>query len=119
MHDPISTCTVEDGKIAEWISQSKASDVPRSDSDDVDDDKVFPTELIWRQIEVAMEMDPTQRSKSRVGASKKAKQLMPLRLPKENEGGLWPGRKKIYGHQIHRIRCQIWMPQIPKNWFLN
>lgn len=46
MHDPISTCTVEDGKIAEWISQSKASDVPRSDSDDVDDDKVFPTELI-------------------------------------------------------------------------
>lgn len=40
-HDSISTCTMENGKVSKWINPSKASDLPRSDSDDKDDDKII------------------------------------------------------------------------------
>ena len=73
-HDPIDACTMEDGKVAEWLNPSKPSNLPHSDSDEEDDDEVFPGEVTtWRQVEIAMGVDPTPRSSSRIRASKRAK----------------------------------------------
>jgi hypothetical protein len=71
-HDPLDACTMEDGQVVEWINPPKASNVHCSDSDE--DDEVFPGEkTTWRQVEIAMGVDPTPRSSARVRASKKAK----------------------------------------------
>lgn len=52
--------------------------------------------MIWRQVEIAMGVEPTPRSSSRVKASKKAKKktLTPLRLPKKKERGKKPGEQE-------------------------
>ena len=47
-HDPIDACTMEDGKVAELFNPPKPSNVPRSYSDEEEDDEVFPGEVtIW------------------------------------------------------------------------
>ena len=60
--------------VVEWLNLPKPSNVSHSDSDEEDDDEVFPGEVTtWRQVELAMGVDPKSRSSSRTRALKKAK----------------------------------------------
>jgi hypothetical protein len=72
--DPFDADSIDAGNVTEWIIPAGPSRASRSDSDEDEDDEVFPGEkTTWRDVEKAMGIDLASRSSSRVTTSKKAK----------------------------------------------